>query len=90
MSRIDPLTEEERVIQLARRKRDTAQRNNLQKYMGPVVVPPLPDWAYEGIPIPRKNVGINVTAIRIEQYERRRAHNEARKCRTYRSDDNAD
>lgn len=45
---------------------------------GPIIPPPLPDWVKDGVPVPRKNTGPNLTQQRIDEfYQDRQKHREA-------------
>ena len=48
-------------------------------WVGKVVVPELPAWAYEGQPIPRCNTGPNLTQQRLDRYEARKAERDNRR-----------
>ncbi len=65
------LTKDEREQAHRKMLEDRRVRGSTRSWVGPVVAPPLPEWAYEGEPIPRKNVGENVTQKAIDAYKRK-------------------
>lgn len=64
------LTKDEREQAHRKMLEDRRVRGSTRSWIGPVVAPPLPDLAEEGVEIPRKNVGPNVTQARIDAYKR--------------------
>lgn len=63
--------EESEAIRERTRQNRATRADGIKDGTLPVIAPPLPDWAKEGEPIPRSNTGENVTAKRIEEYQRR-------------------
>ncbi len=51
------------------RRRPGLSKANTNVYgpVGKMNPPPLPDWAYPGVPIPRKNTGPNLTAEALKR-----------------------
>ncbi len=64
------LTKDEREQAHRKMLEDRQVRGSTRSWIGPVIAPPLPPWAAEGVEIPRTNVGPNVTQARIDAYKR--------------------